>query len=188
MTAQKLGQRMNTIRQGTEADPVSNRRIFFDFAIAPPKSVSVIALYQDDRIIGLHNEAVRQTMLELEKFAETRVRKAGQNSERVTGNLVTACFRHDTSRELDPHLHTHCVVFNATFDPAENRWKGLQPAGMYHAKNFATNVYRHALCKGLLALGYEIENTTRGFEIKSVPRSVIARFSKRNQQINDETK
>ncbi|HVZ64191.1 MAG TPA: MobF family relaxase [Opitutaceae bacterium] len=188
MTGQKLGQRMNTVRQDVGRAKVANRRIFYDFVIAPPKSVSVVALYQDDRIVALHNEAVRQTMLELEKFAETRVRKAGANTERVTGNLVTACFRHDTSRELDPHLHTHCVVFNATFDSVENRWKGLQPAGMYHAKNFATNVYRHELCKGLRALGYEIANTAHSFEIKGVPASVIARFSKRNQQINEEAK
>jgi conjugative relaxase-like TrwC/TraI family protein len=188
VTGQKLGQRMNTVRQDTDKDAVANRRIFFDFAIAPPKSVSVVALYQDDRIVTLHNEAVRRTMLELEKFAETRVRKSGQNNERVTGNLVTACFRHDTSRELDPHLHTHCVVFNATFDPVENRWKGLQPAGMYRAQSFATNFYRHELCKGLRALGYEIETTARGFEIKGVPMSVIARFSKRNRQINEEAK
>jgi len=188
VTGLKLGQRMNTVRQELGKDRVANRRIFYDFAIAPPKSVSVVALYQDDRILVLHNEAVRQTMLELEKFAETRVRKSGQNSERVTGNLVTACFRHDTSRELDPHLHTHCIVFNATFDPVEQRWKAVHPAGMYHAKSFATNFYRHELCKGLRALGYEIENTSHSFEIKGVPASVIGRFSKRNQQINEETK
>jgi conjugative relaxase-like TrwC/TraI family protein len=138
--------------------------------------------------LALHNEAVRHTMLELEKLAETRVRKSGQNGERVTSNLVTACFRHETSRELDPHLHTHCVVFNATFDPTENRWKALHPAGLYRAQAFATNYYRHELCKGLRALGYEIKNSPRGFEIKGVPASVITRFSKRNQQIEAETK
>ncbi len=31
---------------------------------------SVIALYQDEPILALHNEAVRQTMFELEKSAE----------------------------------------------------------------------------------------------------------------------
>src|SRR5476649_2887887 len=56
-TGQKLGQRMNTVRQEAGKDRVANRRIFYDFAIAPPKSVSVVALYQDDRIIALHNEA-----------------------------------------------------------------------------------------------------------------------------------
>ena len=187
-TGEKLGLRMNTVRDDGKRDTVANRRIFFDFVVAPPKSVSVVALHQDDRIVGLHNQAVQRAMDELEKFAETRVRKSKANNERVTGNLVTACFRHDTSRELDPHLHTHCVVFNATFDAVENRWKALHPAGMYRAKEFATNVYRHELCKGLCALGYEIENSARGFEIKGVPASVITRFSKRNRQINEETR
>jgi len=185
-TGQTLGQRMNTVRLEGGRKMADNRRIFFDFAIAPPKSVSVMALYQDDRILGLHNEAVRKTMVELEKFAETRVRKSGQNGERVTGNLVTACFRHDTSRELDPHLHTHCVVFNATFDPVESRWKALHPAGMYRAQRFGTNFYRHELCRGLRGFGYGIENTAHGFEIKGVPGSVIERFSKRHRQIDEE--
>jgi len=174
-TGLRLGQRLNVVRH--EGDDVkANRRIFFDFTIAPPKSVSVVALFQDQRIIELHERAVRQAMLELEKRAETRVRKSGQNGERVTGNLVTACFRHETSRELDPHLHTHCVVMNATFDPVENRWKALHPAGMYRAHRYATNLYRHELAKGLRALGYEIDNQAKGFEIKGVPRSVIDRF------------
>ncbi len=186
-TGKRLGQRMNSVRRVGD-DVAANRRIFYDFTIAPPKSVSVVALCQDDRILALHNRAVRQTMLELEKLAETRVRKSGQNGERVTGNIVTACFRHDTSRELDPHLHTHCVVFNATFDSVENRWKALHPAGMYRAQSFATNFYRHELAKGLRALGYEIENHARGFEIKGVPPNVIARFSKRQRQIDEETR
>lgn len=186
-TGLRLGQRMNSVRKESD-DVKANRRIFFDFTIAPPKSVSVVALFQDERILALHEKAVRQAMLELEKRAESRVRKSGQNGERVTGNLVTACFRHETSRELDPHLHTHCVVMNATFDPVENCWKALHPAGMYRAHRFATNLYRHELCKGLRALGYEIENHARGFEIKGVPQSVIARFSKRHQQIDQETR
>jgi conjugative relaxase-like TrwC/TraI family protein len=186
-TGQKLGLRMNTFRQGVGMDAVANRRIFYDFAIAPPKSVSVVALYQDDRILDLHNRAVQKAMLELERFAEARVRKGGLRAERITGNLVAATFRHDTSRELDPHLHTHCVVFNATFDPTESRWKALEVQSMYRAQKFATNLYRHELCKGLRKLGYEIENDARSFEIKGVPQSIIARFSKRHQQIDQET-
>lgn len=186
-TGTKLGQRMNTVRR-SDSGTSANRRVFYDFVIAPPKSVSVVGLYQDDRILAVHERAVRHAMRELEKFAATRVRKSGQDGSRVTGNLVTACFRHDTSRELDPHLHTHCVMFNATFDPVEGRWKALQVEGMYRAQNFATNLYRHELAKGLRSLGYEIENHSRGFEIKGVPSSLVARFSKRNQQIGEEAK
>lgn len=186
-TGLRLGQRMNSVRHEGE-EVKANRRIFYDFTIAPPKSVSVVALTQDDRILKLHENAVRQAMLELEKLAAARIRKSGQKGDRVTGNLVMATFRHETSRELDPHLHTHCVVFNATFDPLENRWKALETSGMYRAHQYATNLYRHELSKGLRALGYRIENHARGFEIKGVPQSVIDRFSKRHQQIDEETR
>jgi conjugative relaxase-like TrwC/TraI family protein len=85
-------------------------------------------------------------------------------------------------------LHTHCVVFNATFDAVEGRWKALQTAGMYRAQKFAENLYFHEMAKGLRSLGYEIENNARNFEIKNVPASVIARFSKRHEQIEAEAK
>jgi hypothetical protein len=54
----------------------------FDFTIAPPKCVSVVGLYQDERILALYEQAVRQAMFELEKRAETRVRMLGHNGER----------------------------------------------------------------------------------------------------------
>jgi len=183
----RLTQRMKTIRRQNGLEAL-NRRVFYDFTISPPKSVSVVALYQDARITDLHNRAVHLAMTELEKLAETRVRKSGRNEDRITGNLIGAYFRHDTSRELDPHLHTHCVVFNATFDPHEGRWKALQAEAMYRAVRFAQEYYRHELAKGLRTLGYEIDNNLCGFEIRSVPKSLVARFSKRHQQIDQDTK
>ncbi len=65
----------------------------------------------------------------------------------TTGNIVAAVFRHDTSRALDPHLHTHCIVFNATFDPVEARWKALQNHDMLMAQKFIENVYYHELSR-----------------------------------------
>ncbi|MDP3073826.1 MAG: MobF family relaxase [Opitutaceae bacterium] len=184
-TGRRLTARKNTNRNDGEKS-VSNRRVFYDFTISPPKSVSVVAYLQDERIFNLHDRAVRQAMNELEKFAATRVRKSAQHGDRNTANVVGASFRHDTSRELDPHLHTHCVLMNATFDGAENRWKALEVQAMYRAQKFAENLYYHELCRGLRALGYDIENNGRDFEIKHVPRTVIDRFSKRHQQIDED--
>lgn len=185
-TGEWLTQRRNSTRW-TEVGVVANRRIFHDFVFSPPKSVSVVGLYQDVRILALHERAVRIALSELENFAETRVRQLGKNESRETQNLVGATFRHDTSRELDPHLHTHCVIMNATFDPVENRWKALQTEGMYRAQKFVENLYYHELGKGLRSLGYELVNHARGFELKGVPAEVIARFSKRHSQIDRET-
>ncbi|ACB75227.1 MobF family relaxase [Opitutus terrae] len=181
-TGKRLTARMNTARR-VDGKLAANRRIFHDFTISPPKSVSIVARCQDSRIVDAHRDAVRLAMIELEKFAETRIRKSKQNAERVTGNIVAACFQHDTSRALDPHLHTHCVVFNATFDPVENRWKALQTVGMYRAQKFAENLYFHELSKRLRSLGYGIENNARNFEISRVPAALIERFSKRHAQI-----
>jgi conjugative relaxase-like TrwC/TraI family protein len=154
-TGKRLTARRNSIRR-ENGKWVTNKRIFYDWTISPPKSVSVIALLQDPRVIDLHVDAVRTALRELETFAETRVRNGRtKDGARPTGNLVTACFRHDTSRDLDPHLHTHAVIFNASFDPVENRWKALQTHGMLKAQRFANAVYEHELCRGLTALGYK---------------------------------
>jgi conjugative relaxase-like TrwC/TraI family protein len=118
-TGKRLTARRNSIRR-EDGKWVANKRIFYDWTISPPKSVSIIGLLVDERVIKLHSHAVQAALRELETFAETRVRKGRtQDGARPTGNLVAACFRHDTSRELDPHLHTHAVIFNASFDPVE---------------------------------------------------------------------
>ncbi len=186
-TGERLTLRRNTVRR-ENGQTVANRRVFYDFTISPPKGVSVVGLLQDDRISALHDRAVRSAMAELETFAEARVRQGRKSESRVTRNLVGAAFRHDTSRELDPHLHTHCVLLNATFDPAEQRWKALEPGLMLRAQKFVENCYYHELCRGLRKLGYAVEANRRDFEIKGVPQSLVERFSKRHQQIEAETK
>jgi hypothetical protein len=94
-------------------------------------------------------------------------------------------FTHDTSRALDPHLHTHCVVFNATFDPVEQRWKALQNYELLRARKFAENVYYHELARRLSDFGYQIRNQARGdFKIEGVSEEICDRFSKRDAEID----
>ncbi|MGH7954252.1 MAG: MobF family relaxase, partial [Limisphaerales bacterium] len=149
-----LTQRLNTTRTDEASGHSANRRIFYDFAFSPPKSVSVAALVgADERILKAHADAVRLAMKEFEAFATTRVRVGKANYDRSTGNFVAATFTHDTSRALDPHLHTHCIIFNATFDAVENRWKALQNYELLCARKFAENVYYHELAKKLRNFG-----------------------------------
>ena len=123
---------------------LSERRVFFDFTCSAPKSVSILGVtMQDERIVEAHREAAAVAIRELEAFAGTRVRKSGAMEDRATGNLVAAAFVHTSSRALDPQLHTHFTVFNATFDPVENRWKALQSSGMFGAIHYGTAVYRN---------------------------------------------
>src|ERR1035438_787893 len=160
------------------------RRVYFDFVCSPPKSVSILAVTMNDRrIIEAHQEASMMAIRELEQFAASRVRKGGiQEQDRVTGNLVGAVFVHTTSRSLDPQLHTHFVLFNATWDKKEGRWKALQTGDMFGAINYGTAVYRNELAKRLHQIGYATRRTGSAFEIEGVNAKLIERFSKRSQQ------
>jgi conjugative relaxase-like TrwC/TraI family protein len=160
------------------------RRVFYDFTCSAPKSVSVLAVTLDDqRLIEAHEEAAKLAFRELETFAATRIRKQGvENRDRVTGNLVAASFVHDSSRALDPQLHTHFTVFNATFDERERCWKALQARGMYDAIRYGTAVYRNELARRVQQIGYRIAPAKHGFEIEGVSDVVLKQFSKRAQQ------
>jgi conjugative relaxase-like TrwC/TraI family protein len=159
------------------------RRVFYDFTCSAPKSVSVLAVtLGDDRLVTAHEEAMRIAFRELEAFAATRVRKQGSQKDRTTGNLVAAGFTHTSSRALDPQLHTHFTVFNATFDENERCWKALQAGGMYDAIRYGTAVYRNELAKRVQQIGYRIQPAKHGFQIDGVSPEVLKRFSKRSQQ------
>ncbi len=94
--------------------------------------------------LGLDNTVIR----ELESLAAARVRKQGCQKARTTGNVVAAGFVHDSSRALDPQLHTHFTVFNATFDSREQSWKALQ-AGPMNAVALAVHQSRARRLMGI---------------------------------------
>ena len=193
-SGEQLTPRLNSKRVRVDKDgnvhESANRRVFYDFTLSPPKSVSIAALVgNDQRIIEAHDEAVQVAMRELQAYAATRIRKQNQYAHRVTGNVVGAVFRHDTSRDLDPHLHSHCILFNATRDSVEDRWKALEACEMVTAQKFVRNVYYHEMVRSLQRFGYGIENNPRGdFEIVGVGKELIDRFSKRHRQIDEKTR
>ncbi|HXT13794.1 MAG TPA: MobF family relaxase [Candidatus Angelobacter sp.] len=189
-TGEQLTPRLNGKRITVDGHVQANRRVFYDFTLSPPKSVSIAALIgNDQRIIDAHDKAVQSAFRQLEQYAAARIRKGGQTSYRMTGNVVAAVFRHDTSRALDPHLHSHCILFNATRDSVENRWKALEPYEMLVAKKFTEQVYYHELVQALTRFGYGIENKPRGdFEIAGISQELIERFSKRHREIDEKTR
>jgi conjugative relaxase-like TrwC/TraI family protein len=164
-----------------------NRRLYYDFTCSAPKSVSILAVTMNDqRIVDAHLAAARIAIKELEQFAASRVRQDGKNEHRATGNLVGAEFLHNSSRTLDPQLHSHFVLFNCTYDPAEQRWKALETFVMHEAIHYGTEVYRNELASRLHALGYETERTTKGStQIKAVVAQLEQKLGRKlsNNQI-----
>ncbi|MEO1792718.1 MAG: MobF family relaxase, partial [Cyanobacteria bacterium J06629_19] len=170
---------------GRRIDP-SNHRAATDYTFSAPKSVSIAALIQkDNRVISAHDQAVSVALEVLEtRYAQTRIRRGPGIRERVTtGNLIAATFRHETSREQDPQLHTHCVVINAT--QLENgKWQSISNDEALNNVKLLGEIYQNELAVELQKLGYAIEPQGNGtFECKGYNKDVLNLFSTRSQQI-----
>ena len=184
-----LRQRQSADRIAADGTTQSHGRNLYDFTISAPKSVSLMAqLGDDERLIKAHQTAVGEALHELEAYAATRVRQNGANEDRTTGNLVIAVYHHDTSRELDPQLHTHAVAANMTYDGTEGRWKALQASDIYERRAYLSEVYRNALARRVTDLGYDIENRRdgkgqdAGFEIRGISDRLLENYSQRSRQ------
>ena len=105
------------------------------------------------------------------------VRAGGQS-------MVAATFRHDTSRNLDPQLHTHAVLANMVRGE-DGKWRTMANEKLYASKMLVGAMYRSELAREMTALGYRIEKTHADgrFEIAGVPRATIEAFSTRRAEI-----
>lgn len=165
----------------------------YDLTFSAPKSVSIMAMLGGDkRLIAAHNHAVEVAVREVEKLASTRSMTDGVSETRLTGNLVVALFNHDTSRDLDPQMHTHAVVANVT--QHDGKWQTLSSdtvgktgfiESVYANQVAFGQIYRHVLRQDTEAMGYQTENVgPHGmWEFKGM-ENVIDVFSKRNHAID----
>ena len=174
---------------------VKDRIPFYDFQCSVQKSVSLLyTLAGDERLSGAHGRALKEAFAELQSLAACRVRQgsaASSKDMRNTGNLCAARFRHDTSRSLDPQLHDHFVIANATWDEQTQRIVALETCAMIKAIRFCSKVYQNALAREVQALGYRIvqsrdtKGNIVGFEVEGVSADLCRRFSKRRQEVED---
>ena len=118
------------------------------------------------------------------RYAQTRIRRGPGIRERVqTGNIIAATFRHETSREQDPQLHTHCVVINAT-QLEDGKWQSMANEEVLNNKKLLGEIYQNELAYQLRQIGYAIEPQGNGlFECKGYDKPLLNLFSTRSQQI-----
>ena len=159
-----------------------------DLTLSAPKSVSLAALVGGDaRVVDAHDRAVARTLAWFEKnVAETRMKDPETGRMVRTGGqkTVIATFRHDTSRNLDPALHTHGVIANMV-QGEDGKWRSMANEKLYESKMLLGALYRSELAAGLARLGYGIEKTHADgrFEIAGVSREVVEAFSTRRAEI-----
>jgi len=172
----------------------AERRVLYDFTFDVPKPVTLAyELGGDDRILDAFRESVKETMGEMEDAMRVRVRKNGaQREDRQTCNMIWGEFIHRTTRPVDgvpdPQLHCHAVAFNATFDPAEDRWKAGEFEHLVRDKGYYQAAFHSRLAEKLAGLGYGIERDKNSFTLAGIDRATSDIFSRRAQIIRAEAK
>ncbi len=165
----------------------------WDMTFSAPKSVSILYAMSDEgmreKIRQAHHNAVGKAMAQaeadcLENAARTVSKKGGR---RVDGTmavegLVWGEFFHRTSRELDPQMHSHCVVPNIA-RRVDGKWCAPNLKQVFREKIGLGAIYRAELGQGIRTLGFEIEEDRQFFRIKGVPTDLERELSKRRQQI-----
>ena len=159
-----------------------------DLTLSAPKSVSLAALVGGDaRVAEAHGRAVERTLAWVEERAiETRMRDpdGGRMIRAGDQKAVIATFTHETSRNLDPQLHTHAVIANMV-QGEDGKWRTMANEKLYSSKMLIGALYRGELARELGTLGYGIEKTHADgrFEIAGVSREIIDAFSTRRAEI-----
>ncbi|MBS1596073.1 MAG: Flp pilus assembly complex ATPase component TadA [Bacteroidetes bacterium] len=165
------------------------RRTGYDINFHCPKSVSVLhALSKDNHILKAFLDSVTETMQHIEADTLARVRKGGAYANRPTGELAWAHFVHQTARPVegflpDPHLHSHCFVFNATWDSVEKEFKAGEFGDIKRDMPYYQARFHKVFSDKLIDLGYQVRQTDKSFEVENVPKQVIDLFSKRTDEI-----
>ena len=169
------------------------RRAGIDLTFSAPKSVSAILEIAEannfnkmaKEIREAHNNAVEEAMKKIEKdYLYTRVSINGKIQTVKADGMAYASFQHDTSRDLDPQLHTHNFIFTPVLK--DGKFNAHTNEAFFNNKLYLGQFYRNELAFNLHKLGFTIEITSieKGlFELKEVPKNIIDEFSKRSKEI-----
>ncbi|MCX5794774.1 MAG: relaxase domain-containing protein [Elusimicrobia bacterium] len=155
-----------------------------DLVFSAPKSVSVAGLVteRDSRIIEAHDQAVLETMREIEVRHAAAQPRPGECVK--TGNMAYVTARDGYNRDHDPHLHTHVVVMNLTsMDGKVLALDGRQIMAQDFNKMWGA-MYRAKLAAKLKELGYSVSYTKKGeLRLDAVSLAVEREFSRRHAKI-----
>ena len=170
-----------------------NRSPGMDMTFSADKSVSTLWAIADSELRGeieqAHNDAARVALEEtvFRYCSYTRIRDREGRIKVLPADIAVAMFQHGTSRENDPQLHTHCVIFNAARTHEDGKWRAMHQYPVYSWAKAAGAVYRNALAWNLRErLGVRMEQygpDSAFTRIEGMPEDLQVFWSKRRKTI-----
>ncbi|OBY26818.1 MobF family relaxase [Leisingera sp. JC1] len=170
---------------GRYVDGERQHRPGLDLTFSASKSASVAALViGDKRIIEAHDAAVRAAMTVVEeRFIKTRFQQDGEIVTKTGEGIIAGIYRHDTSRALDPNLHSHAVIANMVKNENDG-YSAIRNEAIYKNQKLITEIYRSDFENRMADLGIATERGKYGeVNISGISQEVTEAFSKRRQEI-----
>ncbi|MEB8487563.1 MULTISPECIES: MobF family relaxase [Acidithiobacillus] len=162
-----------------------DRRYGYDLTFSAPKSVSVTWAIADraikDAISAAHDAAVADTLRHLESHLPI-ARRGHAGESRETASLIAGVYRHASSREQDPQMHSHALLMNIA-QRRDGSWGAIESWEIYRHKMALGAIYRALLAHRLRQLGFGIEADRDSFRIIGFSEDVEREFSRRRSQI-----
>ena len=127
----------NTGAKLTQNAGSERRSAGLDMTFSADKSISALWAVADpdlrSEIERAHNDAARVALEEtvLRHCAYTRIRNRDGEIEVLPADIAAGMFQHGTSRDNDPQLHTHCVIFNAARTHRDGKYRALHQHPVY---------------------------------------------------------
>jgi conjugative relaxase-like TrwC/TraI family protein len=181
------------IERAHKDEDTKERRPGTDLTFSAPKSVTLVGLVLgDEAVIAAHRKAVDKVLQYAQtNFACSMSKVKGISTLQQTDNLLVARFDHDTSRQvddgpIDPQLHTHCIVVNAT-QRSDGKWVAAPNSLLYEHKMLLGAMYRSELGMQLKEVGYGLKITASDgrFELEGFSEEQLELFSQRRSQIEE---
>lgn len=184
-------QKVNALKDELTPDA---KKLAIDLTFSPPKSISIAmlnpALKYD--LLDAHNQAVKNVLTFVE--ANYVVWRKHTNKDNRTENIKTknalfACLQHRVSREQDPQLHTHCLLFRKTM--INSKIMTIEDRFIHSNQYLFSLMYDNELSKALqekkIPLRESLSKDQKNihFEIEGINDTLIDYFSKRKHQIQD---
>ncbi len=161
-------------------------RVGYDMTFSANKYVSALFAAADDNLKrGIQEDmaaSVHAAIAFMEKSALTRLGEDGHRHEAVKG-VAAALFPHFASRENDPQLHIHALIFNVA-ERQDGTFGTLDSKGFFDMKMAVGALWRADLAERLAKRGLGIEKEGRdNFKISGISSQTVETLSTRRQQI-----
>jgi conjugative relaxase-like TrwC/TraI family protein len=169
-----------------------------DFTFSPPKAFSLLFAMspaaEQKRLRTALAEAHGVAMDALAEYAQVRTGSASQGTiQYEKADIVHSAHVHFASRELDPQLHIHTMLYNLG-RAQDGKWRALETQALLAARKDVDRLFTAHLAHLVQSMGYAVESVdlldrkgektgATTWTLAGLPKEMERAFSKRREQI-----